>query len=158
MVYGGETHVLPPCCVYAIFPCQPLQCLDFVSWGQLLHEETWAWGGVDFGRLLSIQTVHMPSGEPSFLSCLVSTLSTASVLPHARPVSTSTAIFFMVWFLLTRRVVVCSCSRTGIWCIPHAGTLRWFCSRREQEKSWLSLGIFGVGSISRSGTMCKFPY
>ena len=46
---------------------------------------------------------------------------------------TTTAIFFVVWFLLARRVVVCSCSR--------AGTLRWFCSRREQEKSRLSLGI-----------------
>ena len=112
--------------------------LIFVSWGQLLHEEMWAWGGVDFGRMLSVQMVHMPSGEPSFLSRLVSTLTTASVLPQARPVSTSTAIFFMVWFLLTRRVVVYSCSCTGIWCIPHvqshccfsscAGTLRWFCS------------------------------
>ena len=82
--------------------------LILVSWGQLLHEETRAWGGVDFGRLLSVQTVSMPNGEPSFLSRLVSTLTTTSVLPHARPVSTSTAIFFMVWFLLTHRVMVYS--------------------------------------------------
>ena len=67
--------MLPPC-VFATFslfdfPCltQPLQCLDFFSWGQLLHEEMWAWENVGFGRLLSVWMVRMPSGEPSFLSC-----------------------------------------------------------------------------------------
>ena len=83
------------------------------GWGQLLHDETWAWGGVDFGKLLSVQTVRMPSGEPSFLSRLVSTLPTASILPHARPVSTSIIVFFMVWFPLARRVMVCSSSRAS---------------------------------------------
>ena len=32
-----------------------------------------------------------------------------------------------------------------------AGILRWICSRREQEKSWLSLGNFGCRSHSHSG-------
>ena len=33
-----------------------------------MHEETWSWENLGFGRLLSVWTVRMPNGEPSFLS------------------------------------------------------------------------------------------
>ena len=56
------------CLTQPLQPLQPLQCLDFVSWGQLLHEETWAWKNVGFGRLLSVWMVRMPRGDPSFFS------------------------------------------------------------------------------------------
>ena len=62
---------------------------------------------------------------------------------------TTTAIFFVVCFLLERRVVVCSCSR--------AGTLRWFFPHRGQEKSWLSLGILGCRSyFALRDCVCEF--
>ena len=73
-------------------PIQPLQCLELVSWGQLLHEETWAWESVDFGRLLLVRMVCMPSGEPSFFfSCLVS-------IPHSQG----------LFIFLTRKAAVVS--------------------------------------------------
>ena len=88
MVYGGKTHVLPPCLFCHIScltqPLQPIQCLEFVSWGQLLHEETWAWEGASFvgccqfGRYacpvenlrFSHVGLHSPHGRlPSRLVC-----------------------------------------------------------------------------------------
>ena len=52
----GKNPCVATFVLFATFPCliQPLQCLDFVSWGQLLHEETWAWENVGFGRMLSV--------------------------------------------------------------------------------------------------------
>ena len=46
--YGGKTHMFCHLSFVCHLSCltQPLQCLDFVSWGHLLHEETWAWKNV----------------------------------------------------------------------------------------------------------------
>ena len=125
MVYGGKTHVLPPCFVSPSSLVNLFNVLIFVSWGQLLHEEMWAWENVGFGGLLSVWTVRMPSGEPSFLSHwssfspggLVSLTSSLfsphaelwSVIPHAEGMSVHPRVHRMVRSFL---MVVSS---------PHAG-------------------------------------
>ena len=63
-------------------------------------------------------------------------------LPHVHPLGG------ILHQLITKGCSL-SFSRTGILC--------WFCSRREQEKSWLSLRIFGCRSHSCSG-MCSYGF
>ena len=89
MVYGGKTHVFPPLfCFHLFLFHQPIQCLDFVNWGQLLHEEMWAWENVGFGRLLSVldgthaQWRTFVSLTPVFILPMVGCPHGWSVLPH----------------------------------------------------------------------------
>ena len=47
-------------------PLQPLQCLDFVSWGQLLHEETWAWKNVGLAGCCQFGQYACPAENSRF--------------------------------------------------------------------------------------------
>ena len=48
---------------------------------------------------------------------------------------------------IIHRLITKGCSLS----FSHTGILHWFCSRKVQEKSWLSLRIFGCRSHSCSG-------
>ena len=91
---------------------------------------------------------HMPA-PPTTIRSSPHALFPCRIIFLMRLAFTTTAIFFVVYFLLTRRVVVCSCS--------HAGTLRWFFPCRGQDKSWLLLGILGCRSyFGLRDYVCEF--
>ena len=182
MVYGGETHELPPCCVYAIFPFQPLQCLDFVSWGNYCMrkrghgEVSILVGFCQFGwyacpaenhrfshtwspllPLFLFFLTHAQSPPPPPSSSWSGSCSHAeswSVHAHARGSGS---------FLTCRAVAVSLHARdlSGFTRVlfPHAeGLCVGFAHAGSKRNRGCRLGFSGAGAISRSGTVCKFPY